>query len=141
MNCFKSEFRMGARVWKHIVPFEENIETVVRRLQQQVFGDGLFYSVDGPYHSIEDALESATESGTRSILDVYALGDEPDIGVMGPLSEDMLEDYFESRTPTREDVEANLNFLDELERGAAVYIILYKNGVPNELFFAGISFD
>ena len=132
---------MGARVWKHIVPFEENIETVVRRLQQQVFGDGLFYSVDGPYHSIEDALESATESGTRSILDVYALGDEPDIGVMGPLSEDMLEDYFESRTPTREDVEANLNFLDELERGAAVYIILYKNGVPNELFFAGISFD
>lgn len=132
---------MGARIWKHVVPFEEDIWLVVRRLQQQVFENGLFYSVDGPYHSIEEVLESATESGTRSILDAYALGDEPDIGVMGPLSEDMLEDYFESRTPTREDVEANSTFLDELERGAAVYIILYKSGVPNELFFAGISFD
>ena len=60
---------------------------------------------------------------------------------MGPLPDDMLEDYFESQTPTREDVEANSAFLGELERGTAVYIVLYKNGAPNELFFAGISFD
>ena len=132
---------MGARVWKHVVPFEEDVWSAVRRLQQQVFESGSFYSVDGPHKSIEEALEAAAESGTRSILDVYAVDDEPDTGVMGPLAGELLEEYFGSRMPTREEVEADSTFMDDLERGSAAYIILYKNGAPSELFFAGISFD
>jgi hypothetical protein len=30
---------------------------------------------------------------------------------------------------------------ERLERGTAIYVVLYANGEPNEIYFAGISFD
>ena len=34
-----------------------------------------------------------------------------------------------------------MGFWEDVERGRGVYIILYKDGVANEIFFAGYSFD
>jgi hypothetical protein len=38
-------------------------------------------------------------------------------------------------------VEANMDFMEEIERGHGVYIILYLDGKPDEICFAGYSFD
>jgi hypothetical protein len=43
--------------------------------------------------------------------------------------------------PTRAMIEANMDFLEDIERGHGVYITLYKNGHPDEILFAGFSFD
>ena len=32
-------------------------------------------------------------------------------------------------------------FLEDVERGQCVYIIMYKDGVPSEICFAGYSYD
>ncbi len=34
-----------------------------------------------------------------------------------------------------------MDFLEDVERGHGVYIILYANGQPDEIFFGGYSFD
>jgi hypothetical protein len=38
-------------------------------------------------------------------------------------------------------VEQNMDFLDDIDRGHGVSIILYKDGKPDEIFFAGYSYD
>jgi hypothetical protein len=34
-----------------------------------------------------------------------------------------------------------MDFMEEVERGQGVYIILYRDGQPDEICFAGYSFD
>jgi hypothetical protein len=38
-------------------------------------------------------------------------------------------------------VESNYDLFDELERGQGVYIIVYEDEKPSEIFFAGYSYD
>jgi hypothetical protein len=38
-------------------------------------------------------------------------------------------------------VEQNLDFLEEIDRGHAIYIVLYEGQMPSEICFAGYSFD
>ncbi len=49
--------------------------------------------------------------------------------------------YTSTTQPTREMVEENMDFLEDVERGHGVYIILYQDGQPSEILFAGYSFD
>ena len=58
-----------------------------------------------------------------------------------PLPREALEALYGTAQPTREMMEQNMAFLEDLERGHCVYMVLYKNGKPDELFFAGYSFD
>ena len=60
---------------------------------------------------------------------------------MVPLADDVLEGLYGTTQPTRDMVEVNMEFMEELERGQGVYIILYANGKPDEICFAGYSFD
>ena len=62
----------------------------------------------------------------------------PDFGAVAPLGEEALLEYFGTTTPTRVTVERNDDFFDDIDRGHGVYVVLYKNGVPDELFFAGM---
>jgi len=34
-----------------------------------------------------------------------------------------------------------LLFLEDAERGKGIYIVLYKDGAPSQILFAGYSFD
>ena len=34
-----------------------------------------------------------------------------------------------------------LVFFEELDRGMGIYIVLYREGMPDEIFLAGYSFD
>jgi hypothetical protein len=35
----------------------------------------------------------------------------------------------------------NHEFFEDIRRGQCVYVIVYANGEPSELFFAGYSYD
>ena len=69
------------------------------------------------------------------------VADEPDCGAVAPLDDEALMEYFGTTTPTRETAERNDDFFEDIERGQGVYVVLYRDGKPDELFFAGFSFD
>ena len=56
-------------------------------------------------------------------------------------SEEDLLDLFGTDKPTHEMIEESDELYDVLERGQGVYIVVYKDEQPSEIFFAGYSFD
>jgi hypothetical protein len=146
---------MGAHPYWYYVPYNRNAGQALHQLRQQEFSAGRYNPVmpliefplspdspaPGPKHSSPDeALEAAQEDGTRSILDIMSVASEPDFCVAVPLSDEELNSLYGTTKPTRDMVE-NLDFLEDLDRGHCVYLTLYRNGEPDELLFAGYSFD
>jgi hypothetical protein len=147
---------MGAHPYWYFTPYDPDIEAALQKLRRQEFEAGRYNPVmryiefpigpaapsPGPQHvSIDQARSAADAEGTRSILDIDGLGDAPDFGIAAPLGEDALEDLYETTEPTHEMVGSNLDVFDGIERGQAIYIVVYRDGKPDELFFAGYSFD
>jgi len=91
--------------------------------------------------SIEEAFEDADATGTQSILDLDRISDEPDFGAVTPLPASALQDHFGTDRPTRSMVERNMGFFEELDRGQGTSIILFRDGRPSEILFAGYSYD
>jgi hypothetical protein len=91
--------------------------------------------------SMDEAIKDADADGTRSILDMERISDDPDYGAVTPLSDDDLVDLFGTSKPTREMIESKEELFDALERGQGVYIVAYRDDKPSEIFFAGYSFD
>ncbi len=147
---------MGAHPYWYFVPYEEDANAALQRLREREFAAGRYNPVTpfltfplsanspapGAQHdTIDDALEDAEEDGTRSILDLERVDDEPDFCVAAPIEDDLLVETYGTTRPTHEMVDENLDIIEELERGHGVYMTIYKNDEPSELFFAGYSFD
>ena len=147
---------MGAHPYYYFVEYQEDVEAALQELRQREFEAGRYNPVQpfpdfpvgpdspapGPDHiSIYEATEVADADGTRSILDIESISDEPDFCRASPLSEDQLEQFFGTTRPTREMIFENTDFFQDVERGHCIYITIYKNGRPSEIYFAGYSFD
>jgi len=147
---------MGAEPYWYFVEYEADTDAALQKLRKREFWAGRYNPVmpflefpitpDSPspgarHRSVQAALEDAAEDGTRSILDIERVADEADFMVAAPLPDGVLESLYVTTQPTRQMVEENMGFLEELERGHCVYIILYKSGKPSEILFAGYSFD
>ncbi len=147
---------MGAHAYWYVVKYNPDVEAALRELREREFAAGRYNPVmpfipfpigpnspaPGAQHdSIEEAMEDSDADGTRSILDLDRVGDEPDFGVVTPLGDEVLLDLFGTTTPTREMVEQNDDFFEDIDRGHGIYIVLYRDGTPDELFFAGYSYD
>src|ERR1700739_3910318 len=147
---------MGAHPYYYFVEYQPDIEAALQDLRQREFEAGRYNPVqpflrfpidpDAPspgakHESIYEAIEEAAEDGTRSILDIETVSDWPDFGVASPLSEEDLERFFGTQQPTRETVSRKLDFLASVKRGHCVYITVFQDGQPIELFFGGYSFD
>jgi hypothetical protein len=120
--------------------------------------------------TIDEVMELCDADGSRSILDMIEVVDaphqrrsEPDFdaaeGVdamisealggidpdrlarVAPLAKEDLRDLYGTDTPTHDQVEKNQDFYDWLNRGEGIYVIVYKDNKPAEIFFAGLSFD
>jgi hypothetical protein len=92
------------------------------------------------HNSIDDAREAAGADGTRSILDIEFVGDEGDVGIARRMTDEELEEYFETTTPTRKEILENLSVY--IERGEAVCLPVYDEaGVPVGICFSGYSYD
>lgn len=149
---------MGAEPYYYVVPYQPDIAAALQALRQREFEAGRYNPVmpfladqlplgpDSPapgrqHDSIAEALEAADADGTRSILDIEALSDTPGIGVAVKLPDATLSRLYGTTHPRRTQVEAAMDFLDEIERGQAIYIVLWDGDAPSEILFAGYSFD
>jgi hypothetical protein len=147
---------MGGHPWFYFVPYQADINSALQALRRREFQAGRYNPVmpmpqfpveagaaaPGARHaSIEAAIEDADADGTRSILDMERVSDDPDYGLVAPLSDEDLVDLFGTSKPTREMIESNDDLFEAIERGQGVYIVAYQDGKPSEIFFAGYSFD
>lgn len=132
---------MGAEPWDYFVPFEKNVQDALLKLRNREFLAGRFHGGEFNPGSIEEAREVADADGTRSILDMDRVGDEPDFGVVVPLSSKRLAELFGTDKPTRAMIETNRDFYEDIERGQGVFIVAYDQGEPSEIFFGGYSYD
>lgn len=103
--------------------------------------------------SVEAAIEAvfveSEPDGTASILDMFRVSDVPEPCAVSPVED--LQDLIGTAQPTRQMVESMLigeedpnaseEFWNSIGRGEGRYIILFDNGNPVEIFFAGYSFD
>jgi hypothetical protein len=147
---------MGAEPYWYAVKYRPDIDAALEDLRQREFQAGRYNPVmpfidfpitpsspaPGAGHStIADAFDDADADGTRSILDIVGVGDEPDFGVACPLAPEVLQSLYGTIRPTLAAVEGNMDFLADVERGQAVYVVCYTDGAPSELLFAGYSYD
>jgi len=146
---------MGGHPWQYFVSYQANLNKCLQDLREREFAAGRYNPAErfpifpvnlahrpGAKHpSIAAARKAASADGTRSILDVERIADRPDFFAVAPLDEDALIAFFGTAEPTRADIEANDEFLEDIERGQGVYIVAYENGEPCAVMFAGYSFD
>ncbi len=149
---------MGGHYYYYFVPYQEDVNSALQALRKQEFEAGRYNpaipfpfddwpsqtlgTAQGAKHaSIEGALEDSEADGTRSILDMERVGTRAGFGVVVQLSSDKLMDLYETTRPSHQMIKENLGFFEEIERGQGIYIVVYKDDRPSELFFAGISYD
>jgi len=147
---------MGVHPYWYFVKHQSDIGAALQELREREFAAGRYNPVmpfpdfpanphaptpDAQHSSIEEAREDAAEDGTRSILDLDHVSDFPEYCAVAPLDDEVLLDLYGTATPTHEMVEQNMDFLEDVERGQGVYIVLYRDGQPDEIFSAGYSFD
>lgn len=151
---------MGGEPYWYIVDYEKDLQEVLNKLREREFKAGRYNPVisdlsghfegekylklspGNKHKSIEEAVEAAQESLTRSILDINKIGDEPNYFVASPLDESSLETIFGTDKPTPQMVEENIDsVLEEIDRGMCRYFLLYKKDKPVKICFAGYSFD
>jgi hypothetical protein len=148
---------MGGHAYWYFVPYQDDTQAALDALRTREFEAGRYspvirylafsepaFSAQKPgkgHKSIKAALAASAEEGTRSILDIASVGDTPDYGVAAPIATDTLHALYGTDKPTRAMVEADMGFLDDVERGKCVYFVVWDEGVPKETFFAGYSYD
>jgi len=92
--------------------------------------------------SIAELLERAGESGTHSILDIERVGARPGFGVATALSAQALRRAFGTDAPTHDQVEDHwLEVAEQLHRWHARYLVVHRDGKPDEYAFVGSSGD
>jgi hypothetical protein len=147
---------MGAEPYWYFEKYNGDVNDSLQSLRQREFAAGRYSPVtpfpefppgpDSPspgaqHSSIEEAMEEAGEEGTRSILDLDHVSDAAEFLAVSPLPDDVLQSLFGTSQPSREMVEQNMEFFEDIERGQGIYIVLYRNGGPDEVLFAGYSVD
>ena len=92
--------------------------------------------------SIEELLEMNGESGTHSILDIQEVSSEPAFGAVAPLTNEQLVELFGTEKAIRSMVREKLSELQSLRSSwQGTYIVLYKDGILDEILFIGSSGD
>jgi hypothetical protein len=132
---------MGAESYQYIVDYKENLQKVLDDLRKDVFDRGEYDGAELNPETLEKALELSQPDGTRSILDIMFISDEPDYGCATLLSREELIRYFKTDKPTLKMVQTNDLFWNDIQRGMAKIIKVYEDNEPKKLFFAGYSFD
>jgi hypothetical protein len=146
---------MGAGPWFYFVPYEKDITKSLETLREREFKAGRYspsepfphFPVDlrhqpGCKHaSIDAARAAAGASGTRSILDMIRVAAAPDFGTVAPLDEAEIMDLFGAAKPTAADIARSDALFDHIERGQGLYVVVYENGAPSQIYFAGYSYD
>jgi hypothetical protein len=150
---------VGGEPWKFRAPWQADISRVLADARARVFRDRLYETVPGRDFETLDALDRFFTSepefdengewtgegadGTRSLLDIRAVGTEIAPGVTAPLGRDELVSLFGSERPTAADLTAAREsaLYERLTRGDSLHVVLYVGDEPAEVVFYGYSWD
>jgi hypothetical protein len=150
---------MGAEPWYYFTPYQKDVDKALQELRQKEFLARRYYPVieslefptaENPplcgatHSSIQEAIDDAGETGTRSILDIQNVAMELEPCKAAPLSIEEQVECFGTDRPTHTlliDEERIWEIFDLLGRGEAIYCFVYKDNEPEEILFAGYSFD
>jgi hypothetical protein len=147
---------MGAHPYYYFVKYNPDINAALEELRQREFKAGRYNPVipflefpigphsptPGAQHaSIRKALKDSDGDGTRSILDLDHISKNHEFGAILPLPSNELVRLFQTEQPTHEMIEQSDELWEILDRGWGIYIIIYKDGSPDEVYFAGYSCD
>jgi hypothetical protein len=132
---------VGAEPYQYVVPYEPDIEVALDKLRRRVFESKEFNGAELDPPTPEAAFELTGADGTRSILDISRISDQPDFCCAAPLTSEELERYFGTQKPTEVMVRDHGDFWEDLERGMARYVIVFEGEEPKSIYFAGYSFD
>ncbi|MCO5970224.1 hypothetical protein [Actinoallomurus soli] len=129
----------------------------LRKAQAEAFRKGEYYwAYDGrggfPERrrpkSVDQLWEDPViqELMTHSVLDMNGVspaGEEPDILQAAPLSPEVTREVFGSERPTRADydraADAKWDVIED--RGYGCYVVLYREDMPDEIAFFGVTGD
>ena len=135
---------MGTEPWYVIEKWEQDLTPVLARAQSRALSTGEYgpsYSRGEPTNATIDEVREFYEQVdtiSESVLDVRAIADEPGVCEAGPFSDEVLEEMLGSTTPSRETAIAQLSELWScLASGQAAYVVLYRDGEPDEVLFVG----
>jgi hypothetical protein len=146
---------MGAIHYSYFVAHRPDVGAALHELREREFRAGRYYPVmfcapgpigpdapaPGPQHpTIRAALRASGANGTRSILDLDRVAAMPQLGAVAPLPDDVLLELYGTTRPTRELIEQGADS-EYIERGQGIYVVVYKDDRPDELYFAGYSYD
>jgi hypothetical protein len=152
---------MGAEFWSYFVPYQEDIRAALETLREQEFRVGRYYQpsevqpgffgriVGRPPSkpkrptSIREAIKIAdtNATGTRSILDMERISDTPASGAVSPVPREELRRLLGTEQPTREMIERSEELLERIGRGQGIYVVTYRQGKPDGIYFGGYSYD
>jgi hypothetical protein len=147
---------MGAHPNWYVVKYRPEIDEALQELREREFQSGLYNPVmpfpgfpvgprspaPGARHAtMAEAFEDSDADGTRSIIDLDRVSDEPGFGAAAPPGDDLLRELWGTMRPTRTMAEANHDLWEHLERGQGVYIVLYGDDQPEEICFVDYSCD
>ena len=97
--------------------------------------------------TIIQLLKQCGEQGTHSILDIERVSSTPAFGAVTPLSRQQFLEVFGTEQPTHVQVAKWSTRIDRLDaeplygRWEGIYIIVYKDSQPDEIYFEGCSGD
>jgi len=146
---------VGAIPYWYFVKYQPDVSAALRELREREFRAGRYKPVmpfppfpvhpDSPapgarHRTIREALRAAGADGTRSILDLERVSEEPGSGVVSRLPDGALLALYGTTRPTRKMVEQGADS-EYIERGQGIYITLYRGDRPDEIYFAGYSYD
>ena len=95
-----------------------------------------------PPGSVDQAVARAGDEGTHSILDITHTARFFQARAAAPLPESALRRHLGTQRPERAQVEdAFGDVAEELDRWECVYLAVYRDGVPHELAFIGVTGD
>ena len=88
-------------------------------------------------------LTAQPYSGTHSVIDMTSVAATPDFSTVAPLSPHAYENVFSTQTPSTEAVAAAAaaRSFDLYDRWQGMYVIGYRDGSPETIFFLGFSGD
>ena len=132
---------MGAEPYDYVVPYDPDPQAALERLRADVFASGRYRGAEENPESPEEALEIMDEDGTASILDIMRVAERPDFCAAAPLTDAELEACFGTTRPPLAQIRTSGVFWESIDRGHERYVVVYEDGEPKSLYFAGYSFD
>jgi hypothetical protein len=116
---------MGGSPYWYFVAYEKDVNNALQTLREREFEAGRYHPV------LRFPAFPVTESSPRPGAQHRSI----------KAAWDVLESLYATAKPTRQMVEQNMEFFNDIDRGECIYATVYKDGQPDELFFAGYSYD